>query len=301
MDLTGLIAMGYEDCDLDLKKVLDALAIGVVLVDRNGIVQYINADAVRTLEISREDTQQRVLWEVCDIFRDAFSQRVGLSENATTICEHAKPEKRVRFSIAPIDGGLFVIQVSLIGKRDDLGSVGDPMLRTSESEVQKRRADECALEASQQFVQAVLDNIDAGIVACDETGTLTLFNNAAREFHGIPEAPLQAENWPAHYDLYYPDGKRLLQKEDIPLYIAPKNGRRRTVLASGRALHAPDGRKLGAVVAMQDITHRKLSSMRIRQALRQFRALFNDAPIAYHEVDCQGIIRRVNRADQRQS
>ena len=83
------------------------------------------------------------------------------------------------------------------------------------------------------------------------------------------------------------------------MVIAPPNGPRRTVLASGRALIARDGRKLGAVVAMHDITHRKLFAQRIRQALQQFRALFNEAPIAYHEIDIHGVICKVNLAECR--
>ena len=163
----------------------------------------------------------------------------------------------------------------------------------------ERKNAENALDANQAFLQAVLDHIEVGIVACDETGTLKLFNNATRAFHGLLESPMPPEEWPARYDLYYPDGTTLLRKEDVPLYrafsgesvknaeivIAPKNGQRRTVLSSGHALIGRDGRKLGAVVAMHDVTHRRLSGARIRQALRQFRALFNDAPIAYHEVE----------------
>ena len=49
-----------------------------------------------------------------------------------------------------------------------------------------RKEAENALEAQQQFLQAVLDNVEAGIVACDENGTLKLFNHAARAFHGRP-------------------------------------------------------------------------------------------------------------------
>jgi PAS domain S-box-containing protein len=64
-------------------------------------------------------------------------------------------------------------------------------------------------------------------------------------------------------------------------------------------MFARDGRKIGAVVSMRDVTHRKLSSRRVREAFRHFRTLFNDAPIAYHEIDPQGIIRRVNRAECR--
>ena len=42
-----------------------------------------------------------------------------------------------------------------------------------------------ALERQQQFLEAVLDNVQSGIVACDANGVPTLFNRAFREFHGL--------------------------------------------------------------------------------------------------------------------
>ena len=41
------------------------------------------------------------------------------------------------------------------------------------------------------------------------------------------------------------------------MVIAPKHGKTRTMLANGQAILAPDGKTLGAVVAMHDITDRK--------------------------------------------
>ena len=49
------------------------------------------------------------------------------------------------------------------------------------------------LAKKQEFLNAVLDNIRDGIVACDADGVLTLFNPATRQFHGIPEMPIPAE------------------------------------------------------------------------------------------------------------
>jgi PAS domain S-box len=43
----------------------------------------------------------------------------------------------------------------------------------------------------------------------------------------------------------------------------------------------------------------KISGARLRRALQQFRSLFQDAPIAYHEIDKDGNLRRVNRAECR--
>jgi PAS domain S-box-containing protein len=193
----------------------------------------------------------------------------------------------------------------------DCGTLHVDMVEEGERRILTVR--EIVVDDRQVFIEAVLDNIATGVVVCDENGTLRLFNRATRTFHGLPEKPIPADQWAQYYDLYYPDGVTPMQKEDIPLYrafqgeivkdqefvIAPKGGRRRTLLANGRSMFGPDGRKIGAVVAMRDITHRKLSSRRVREAFRHFRTLFNDAPIAYHEIDRQGIIRRVNRAECR--
>ncbi|MCI5145705.1 MAG: PAS domain S-box protein, partial [Candidatus Electrothrix sp. AR3] len=122
------------------------------------------------------------------------------------------------------------------------------------------------------FLQAVLENIADGIVACDEQGTLTLFNRATRDIHGIKQEKLPPEQWARHYALYLADGKTLMVKEDIPLYrafqgerlvreemvIAPKNAPQHRVLASGQPLADENGIQIGAMVSLHDITEQKM-------------------------------------------
>ncbi|MER3587615.1 MAG: diguanylate cyclase, partial [Mastigocladus sp. ERB_26_1] len=138
-------------------------------------------------------------------------------------------------------------------------------------EIAERQQAEAALQKEQELLRVLLDNVQAGIVACNAEGILTLFNRAAREFHGLPEQPLPPQQWAEHYDLYLPDGKTRMSKNDIPLFralqgqtiknvemvIAPKHGRARTLLASGQAIIDSQGKKQGAVVVMHDITERK--------------------------------------------
>ncbi|MBD2122210.1 CHASE domain-containing protein [Trichocoleus sp. FACHB-262] len=76
-----------------------------------------------------------------------------------------------------------------------------------EQEVRERQRIEVALQEEQDFLQVLLNTIEAGIVACDAAGTLTLFNRVAREWHGLPEQPLPPEQWAQHYSLYHWDGK----------------------------------------------------------------------------------------------
>jgi hypothetical protein len=137
-----------------------------------------------------------------------------------------------------------------------------------------------ALADRQQFLNALLDSIDAGIVACDASGAFTLFNRAAREMHGIPGGQASVDAPERHYGLFGPDGKKPLAPGEHPLtralrgekirneeiVIVPGNAPPRTVLVSGQHIVGASGRDLGAVVAMHDITDRKLLEAQLRQA-----------------------------------
>ena len=120
-------------------------------------------------------------------------------------------------------------------------------------------------------------------MACDANGVLTLFNRATREFHGLSEDRVPAEHWAEHYHLFHADGVTPMATEDVPLYralqgehvqgvemvIAPTNGSRRVVQASGRSLLDEHGARLGAVVSMHDITARQEADEAVRRARYQ--------------------------------
>jgi PAS domain S-box-containing protein len=168
-------------------------------------------------------------------------------------------------------------------KRDDLlqelEALRKRVAEFEAAEAERRKA-ESRLHAQHRFLESLLDNIEAGIVACDATGTLTFFNKATREIHGLPAAPLPPEQWADHYDLYLSDGKTKMKKDEVPLFralrgervhavemvIAPKQGPARTVLASGQPIIEQRGEKIGAVVAMHDITPLKQHEQKLRGA-----------------------------------
>lgn len=144
----------------------------------------------------------------------------------------------------------------------------------------------------QHFLAAVFDSIEEGIVACDANGVLTHFNRATRRMHGLPEEPIPADQWAQHYDLFLPDGKTPMQKEDVPLFralqgehvrnaemmIIPKQGHARTLVASGQTLKDPEGKIIGAVVAMHDITERKQGMEALIESEEKFATIFKVAP-----------------------
>ncbi|MBF0191056.1 MAG: PAS domain S-box protein [Magnetococcales bacterium] len=160
------------------------------------------------------------------------------------------------------------------------------------------------------FIEAVLENIQDGIVACNEQGMLSLFNQATRDFHGIREQSLPPGEWSRHYDLYRPDGVTPLPTEEIPLFrafagqsvqeqemvVAPKNGAKRTLLATGRAIRDIAGHKLGAVVSMHDITVQKRTEDALRLSEARFRGAFESAAHGMVMASPQGRFVKVNPA-----
>jgi PAS domain S-box-containing protein len=149
-----------------------------------------------------------------------------------------------------------------------------------------------------EFLESLLANLSDGIVASDAQGKLVLFNRAAREFHGLERSAVTFEQWASHYDLYYPDGT-LMRTEDIPLVralngesvfsvemkIAPKHGQARTVLTNGEPIFNSAGEKLGAVVAMRDITEYKRSATALVEREQFLQSIYEGVEEAIFIVD----------------
>ncbi len=165
-------------------------------------------------------------------------------------------------------------------------------------------------EKQQGFVDALLENIEDAIVACDAAGALTVFNHAARKLHGLAELPITADSWADYYDLYQPDGRTRMRREETPLcralqgervrdaemVVVPKNGGApRTVLASGGAVYGPGGEKLGAVVVMHDFTEHKAAQEALTRESTLLHALMDNIPDAIYFKDTESRFTRVNR------
>lgn len=270
-------------------SILQGLPEAIVGTDRHGILHYVNAAAESLLGAHRSNIlghniaefQMALPIDFAADLRGTWTTAAGRTLMASVIS--SSPDSRV------------------IEIRDATE------LSLAEERLHKAELDG---EARNEFIRTVLENIDSGVVACDENGTISIFNRTARHWHRLKGETLPPEEW-ASYSVYYADGVTPMRREDLPLYrsfcgeyihkvpvvIASGAGEKRTLLVSGQPLFGRDGHKIGAVIVMHDVSHRRIAGQRIRTALRQFRALFEEAPIAYHETDRAGIIRRVNRAE----
>ena len=269
-----------------MRATFNSIGDGVIVADNEGRVLTLNPVAEALTGWSQADAANKPLASVFDILNEETRQAVvnpalrALAEgkvvglaNHTLLRARDGTERAIEDTAAPIlwpDGS--VHGVVLVFHDSTEKHTAGARLREAHAALEQRVAERTAeLSEQRNFLEAVLEAVEDGIVACGPDGVLSLFNRATRTFHGLPEMPLPAERWAEHFDLFRADGKTPLPTAEIPLFrafsgeavrdvemiIAPKGGKRRTVLASGRALRDEDGRQLGAVVSMHDITDRR--------------------------------------------
>jgi PAS domain S-box-containing protein len=213
--------------------------------------------------------------------------------------------------------------------RDDRGEIIQWIGTCTDIEDQKRSRDElarcvaeqttelfdanAALKEKQQFLEVLVNNLKVGITASDAEGRVTLLNRTVRQYNNLPlEGPvpdIPIEDRPARYGLYYAGGTELMRPADMPMYralrgesvrefeyvIMPPGGARRLVVTSAQPILAPNGRKLGAVVAIHDITDRKVAEQRLHESEAQLSAYFDASPTGMGMVDSQLRYLKVNQ------
>lgn len=166
-----------------------------------------------------------------------------------------------------------------------------------------RARSEHLVRAKEQLLDAVLESVDVGVIACDAQGDITLFNRAARKLHNLPPgaaglpAPLPDGSWFGSDQLRQPGSGGVLTDEALPLRrallgecvnnfpieVAVPDMKPRLALVSGRPLAGPDGARLGAVVAIKDVTDLAESRGRIVESEERLRTIADNVPalIAY--------------------
>ncbi|HEY0562053.1 MAG TPA: EAL domain-containing protein [Methylophilus sp.] len=164
------------------------------------------------------------------------------------------------------------------------------------------------LEKEREFLTALLENLSEGIAACDEHGQLSLFNHSTREIHGLAEQKMLPDEWAEYYDLYLADGKTRMTVEQIPLYraylgekiveeelvIVPKHAPAKIIRCNGQAILTPDGKKIGAVVAMRDTTEQKNKELALAKSEAKLSAIFNQSYLFQGLLELDGTLVAVN-------
>ncbi len=283
-DITDQKVLGRRAGDVDRRQnaLIESLADGILMVDASGTIVRVN----EAFEVMFRAPRVRVLG------RDYAGLLLGGQRRGLEVFDESG-------EVLDVDDDPVVVALrrgrrvvgAVIGRRrgDDAAEwarvnaqpIFDPDgtvvgAVASFGDVTESRRAAYALRQEEEFLRVLLDTLDEGIVACDAIGRITVFNPAARRLHGIDPKVEPVGRVPSNLMLRHPDGTPIDPEEsplllamggerlrNVEIILAPHEGEPRKVSVNGQALVDEEGWKLGAVVAMHDVTEQKRNEERL--------------------------------------
>ena len=178
------------------------------------------------------------------------------------------------------DGTLLDISLTISPIRDHAGRIIGASKIARDISAQKRA--EAALRDSEHRLRELLAAIPAAIYTTDAAGRITYYNEAAVEFAGR-RPTIGRDEWCVSWKLYWPDGTPL-PHDQCPMAVALKEGRpiRGTEAVAERPdgtripfipfptpLRDADGKVVGAINMLVDVSERKQAETQQRVLLRE--------------------------------
>ncbi|MFL6717290.1 MAG: PAS domain S-box protein [Burkholderiaceae bacterium] len=290
------------------RTIIESANDAFIATDANGSITGWNHTAERMFGWRRDEALGKRLTSTLVPLKLQAEFEKGMSDLlATGDSPYLKRQLQMRARTK--SGTEVTVEMTLTAYRIDGAVLFGAFIR----DITERRQTARKMEEKERLLDAVLDTIDVGVVACDADGRLTLFNRAARDFHGLGPQALRPDTWAREYRLYRPDGRTRLRTGDIPLVralngetvhdqemvIASDNCTVRILLASGKAMIDSKGKKLGAVVAMKDISAIKQSERRSVESELRLRAITENLPVMIAQVDREGNFLYINERGAR--
>ena len=178
------------------------------------------------------------------------------------------------------DGSLVDISLTLSPIHDKAGRVVAASKIARDISEQKRA--EAALRDSERRLQDLIAAIPAAIYTTDASGKITYYNEAAVEFAGR-RPTIGTDEWCVSWKLYWPDGTPLPHdqcpmaialKEDRPIRgkeaIAERpDGTRIPFIPFPTPLHDADGKLIGAINMLVDVSERRQAETQQRVLMRE--------------------------------
>jgi PAS domain S-box-containing protein len=169
---------------------------------------------------------------------------------------------------------------------------------------------ETALRDSEARYRSVIEALPAAVYTTDAEGRITMFNEAAVEFSGrTPQ--IGSDEWCVSWKLFWPDGMPMAHDE-CPMALALKQGEavrgyeaiaerpdgtRVNFVPYPTPLHDSNGKLIGAINMLVDITDRKKVEEALLRNSQELSEFFQNATEAIHWVGPEGTILRANQAE----
>jgi PAS domain S-box-containing protein len=165
-------------------------------------------------------------------------------------------------------------------------------------------------DTSEELLHSIIDALPVAAYACDPEGLIASYNTLARELWGYAPPLLDPDSRFCGNYLPFDPGGETIQREQCPMALALRwqqrfsrliridrpDGTHRLVNATAAPVRGKDGRLLGAISTLVDLTEQKKAEESAAEAANRFRAIFEATPDCVCVLGPNGILTSVNPA-----
>ena len=275
------------------KLILDSAGEGIYGLDREGSITFVNPAASEMLGYETGELT---------------GQPVRTLTHRSRLDEAPYPEAECPIHKALRDGVVHRVDDEAFYRKDGTSFpveyVSTPIFEDGETvgavvtfaDVTERRANEKALEESEEQYRRLVETVQEGIAFIDSEEYITYCNPAYAEIFGLTVENLVGRKLTDFLD---EEGLRISaeqrtrrrnnegSKYELPIIVA--GGARRILSSSGSPIMGADGSFQGSVHAIVDITERKKAEQALRESEMRLRTVVANAPVVLFATDGDGI------------
>ena len=277
----------------------DFAPIGYVSFDRVGRIEEINVAAARLLGVSRDR-----------LIGKPFALHVTKEDSALFLnhllrCRSSESRVETELHLKKRNGEIILAHLASSPMTSSMRD-GVLLYQTAIIDLTERKRAEEAIRQSEKRYRALFDWVPVAIYTCDAKGLIQEYNQHAVELWGRePKTNDPSEKFCGSFKMFYPDGRpmphdkcpmaRVLRNEklkttDREVLVERSSGTRRNVLVSPTALKNGQGKIIGAINCVHDITARKRTEKALRESEERSRAVINQSTAGIAGTDLTGRI-----------
>jgi len=277
----------------------DFAPIGYVSFDHAGHIEEINVAAARLLGGSRD----RLIGRPFALY--VIKEDSALFLNHLLRCRSSESSVETELHLKKRNGEIILAHLASSRMTSSMRD-GVVLYQTAIIDLTERKRAEEAIRQSEKRYRTLFDLVPVAVYTCDAEGLIQEYNQHAVELWGRePKRNDPSEKFCGSFKIFYPDGRpmphhkcpmaRALRGEkltatDLEILVEQSSGARRSVLVSPTVLKNGQGKIIGAINCLHDITVRKRTENALRESEERSRAIIHQSTAGITGTDLTGRI-----------
>ena len=277
----------------------DFAPIGYVSFDRVGRIEEVNIAAARLLGVSRD----RLMGKPFALHVTKEDSTLFL--NHLLRCRSSESRVETELHLKKRNGEIILVHLASSPVTSSMRD-GALLYQTAIIDLNERKRADEAIRQSEKRYRTLFDLVPVAVYTCDAEGLIQEYNQHAVELWGRePKRNDPSEKFCGSFKIFYPDGRpmphhkcpmaRALRGEkltatDLEILVERSSGARQNVLVSPTALRNGQGKIIGAINCLHDITVRKRTENALRESEERSRAIIHQSTAGITGTDLTGRI-----------